>query len=122
MTLTPLEQAVIIANSGGRLVVTTADCYGRPFIVIGGTLTVTETGHIALEISIWPQIAANLQQNPHLAIVVWDEAEGVGYQLLGEVVNQAELSAFHSAGLPKSTLPPKSPVNNEIYVRVARVI
>jgi hypothetical protein len=97
MILTPIEQAVIIANSGGNIVVTTADADGIPFMVIGGTLSATETGYIALEISIWPQIAANLQQNPHLTIVTWDEAEGVGYQLLGQVVNQAELSRLDSS-------------------------
>jgi hypothetical protein len=122
MSLTPIERAVIIANSGGYVLVTTADADGMPFLVLGGTLSVTETGHIAVKISLWPQIAANLKQNPHLAIVIWDEAQGKGHQLLGQVVNPAALRTSDSSLQPEKEQPLNYSRSNEIYVRVENVI
>ncbi len=88
--LTPVEQAVALARRTGHVLLATADEQGLPHVSVG---TCTHASGLELTISEWfcPRTLQNLEQNPRVAVVVWDPVSDTGYQMLGHVEAVNEL-------------------------------
>jgi hypothetical protein len=106
-----------------RLVfVATADAKGSPHIAAAGSISPASKGRVAVDAWFCPGTVANLEQNHHIALVVWDAIGDEGYQLLGEVEEMVEQSIMNGyvPGMEDSTAPPQ--VERRLLVRVEKVV
>lgn len=80
-----LQKAVALAEKLGHVFVATADSAGMPHVGAAGRLTPGPNGCVAVTAWYCTGTVANLQENRRVAVVVWDPAEDVGFQFLGQV-------------------------------------
>ena len=85
MTPADIENVVRLARRTGMAFIASADARARPHLACAAQLAAGADG--CLEITQWfcPGTVANIQENPEVAIVVWDSASDTGYQVLGIV-------------------------------------
>lgn len=83
-----VDTAIALANDGGKIFVSTVGVDGMPHLMIAGTIA--KTGQNSVSVTEWdcPRTSSNLINQDQagsrsVSIVIWDEAQDVGYQLLG---------------------------------------
>ena len=94
MKMDKLKEALKLAEELGHIFVATADRKGLPHIAAAGKLTFNTKGLLALSAWFCPGTVANLSENRHIALVVWDAQKDMGFQLLGEVKDMQELDVL----------------------------
>jgi hypothetical protein len=117
-----LKKAVALAEKVRHVFVATADAAGLPHVASAGKLTYAPGGRVVLADWFCPGTVMNLQQNPQIAIVAWDTATDVGYQLLGEVERVRELGIMDGYVAGEEDKPPLPQVERELLVRVDKII
>ncbi len=116
------KKAVALAEKLRHVFVATADADGLPHVASAGKLASAPDGRVVLADWFCPGTVTNLQQNPCVAIVVWDAGEDVGYQLLGEVEEVKELGMLDGYVPGEEDKPPLPQVERELLVRVNKII
>ncbi len=117
-----LKKVVSLAAKVGNVLVATADSQGLPHVAAAGKLALKPGGKVAVTEWFCPGTMANLEVNPHIALVIWDATSDNGYQLLGELVEMkilGMLDGYVPAKEAKSQVPQ---VERQMDVRVDRII
>jgi hypothetical protein len=84
ITSEPLERAVSMSQSSGRIYLATADHGGLPHIAAAGPLTLlSDQKRVVFEAWSCPRTVANLGVNHWMALVVLPPGKDIGYELLG---------------------------------------
>jgi hypothetical protein len=98
MNVETLDRAVGLAARTGCVFVATADVDGLPHLASAASISHVAAGQVAVTEWFCPGTMANVRDNRRVALVVWDAAEDVGYQLLGRVTKVEELAARRGRG------------------------
>lgn len=79
-----VRRSVVLAARGAAVWIATADGAGSPHLTRAeGLRAGMEASQIFARYWFCPHTLENLEVNARVALVVWDEREGEGYQLLG---------------------------------------
>jgi hypothetical protein len=116
-----LARVLALAEKVSYVFVASADGDGIPHMASAGSFTLAPEERVVLTEWFCPITVANLQQNPHVAIVVWDQIGDEGYQLLGEVERMRDL-AILDGFVPGKVDPIAPQVERELLVRVRQII
>jgi hypothetical protein len=117
-----LANVLDLAEKVPRTYVATADRAGLPHLASGRGFALTSGGRVLLTEWFCPKTLENLEQNPRVALVVWDPEADTGYQLLGEVERIRDLSILDGY-LPQAEERRRVPqVERELLIRVERVL
>lgn len=118
----PFEQAIELADQVGHVFLATADAQGLPHIASAGSLTPASPTDIIVSEWFCLGTVANVQQNPHIAVVVWDPDRDVGYQLIGTVTSVQELAILDGYVPGEEATPPLPQTEQALHVHVDRVL
>jgi hypothetical protein len=118
-----LQEAIDLARKVGHVFVATSDLTGLPHIASASSLALAPDGRVAVAEWFCPGTMRNLGQNRRVAIVVWDAACDVGYQLLGEVeqVNELAMMDGYAPG-KENNLPLMPQVERELLTHIDKVL
>lgn len=122
MNVQALKEAVALAERLQHVFVATADATGLPHAAASGRLTSTPKDHVSVTAWFCPATVANLEQNPRIAIVIWDASADVGYQLLGGAEKIEELGILNGYVQDEEGKWPLPQVERRLLVRVDRVM
>jgi hypothetical protein len=122
MNVETLDRAVGLAARTGCVFVATADVDGLPHLASAASISHVAAGQVAVTEWFCPGTMANVRDNRRVALVVWDAAEDVGYQLLGRVTKVEELAVLdgYDPAVEPATPPPQ--VERRLVVGVEKVI
>ena len=121
MSREAVNQAINLSQRVGHVFVATADPSGLPHVAASRKITLLEDGtRVAVEDWFCPTTVANVHQNHTVALVVWDPAGDVGYQLLGEMEKIEDMAVMNGyAPAVEYALPQ---VERRLIIRVTKVI
>ena len=112
-----VDTAVALAKDRGRIFVSTVGIDGMPHLMIAGTIA--KTGQNSVSVTEWecPRTSSNLinqdqTSSRSVSIVIWDEAQDTGYQLLGSCIR----------GTPPGSLSPQPPIEETMNVYVSTAL
>lgn len=116
-----LEQAVLLAKKMGYVFLGTADCNGVPHLSIVQPLDIDSRDRLRLIGWFCERTTANLENNPHICVVIWDHQADCGYQLIGETQDIKEVAILdgYSAAERSHPLPQ---VERKIFMRVDKIL
>jgi hypothetical protein len=87
MAVDSLKKVVNLAERIGHAFIATADTKGLPHVAVARKAArAPDEERLVAEEWFCPSTLTNLQENRLLAIVVWDPADDLGYQVLGETM------------------------------------
>jgi predicted pyridoxine 5'-phosphate oxidase superfamily flavin-nucleotide-binding protein len=95
-----LEDALRLAQ-GRAVFVATADSEGLPHVACAGRLALDPQGCVLVTEWFCPGTMENVEENPQVALVVWDEEADRGYQMLGIVERMEEVAVLNGVGAPR---------------------
>ncbi len=122
MKVETLEKAVQLAEKVGHVFIATADADNWPHLAAARNLALTEDGQLAANEWFCPATMSNLQSNPHVSIVVWDESTDTGYQVLGEMERMMDVGMIDGYTPEMKSKWPLPQVTSQLLVRVSKVI
>ena len=112
-----VDTAVAIAKDRGRIFVSTVGLDGVLHLMIAGAIA--KTGQNSISVTEWecPRTSSNLINQDQagsrsVSIVIWDEAQDEGYQLLGSVIR----------GTSPGSLSPQPPIEETMNVYVSAAL
>lgn len=117
-----IQSAVELGEKVQNIFVATADAEGLPHVAAAGRISSASVGYVAVSAWFCPGTVMNLQKNSRVALVVWDAAADIGYQILGvvEKVEEEAMMDGYSAEMEESTQPPQ--VERQLLVHVDKVL
>ena len=116
------EHAMDLANQVRHFLVATADVHGHPHIASVGSLTPASPTDIVLSEWFCPGTVANIQQNPYIAVVIWDSDRDIGYQLIGTVTSIQDLAVLNGYVPGEEEAPPLPQAEEALRVHVDRIL
>lgn len=120
MTMPDIVQKTI--READAAYVATADDQGEPHLAVCRHVRLVDAEHVAFMGWFCPRSVANIADNDHVSLAVWDPDSDHGYQLLGEVI-ASEIAAVQDGWLgeaqEKAPLPQEE---REFTVRVDAVL
>jgi len=117
-----LADAVNLAREIGHVFVATADATAMPHIAAAGRLAPAPNRCVTVTEWFCPGTVANLQQNKHVAIVVWNRDSDTGYQLIGEVQESRDLGILDGYAPALEGRPPLPQVQRQLLIKVERIL
>lgn len=122
MTTTSIKQAVELARKLGHIFVATADAEGLPHVAAAAAMDYVAADTVTVSAWFCPGTLSNLEQNRRVSLIVWDEKNDSGFQLVGRVENIIE-KAVMNGFLPETEgVTPIPQVEKTLEVAVNRVI
>lgn len=122
MNIETLKKAVILGEQLGHVFVATTDREGLPHVAAAGTINLESEEQVAVSAWFCPGTMANLEENPCIALVVWDAKTDVGFQLLGESEKVEELSMMDGYTPEPENQIPLPQVERKLIVRVNKIV
>ena len=117
-----IQNAVALGEKLQHIFVATADAEGLPHVAAAGKISSLSGGQVAVSAWFCPGTVMNLQKNRRVALVVWDAAADIGYQILG-VVEKVEEKAMMDGYSPEmEDSPPPPQVERQLFVRVDKAL
>jgi hypothetical protein len=116
-----LEKAVQLANKVGYVFIATADVNKRPHVAVARTLALKGEGQIAISEWFCPGTMSNLQSNPWVSVVVWDETTDEGYQILGEKEQMMDIGMLNGYTPEMKSKWPLPQVESQLVIHVTKV-
>ncbi len=116
-----LRKAVELAKKVKYTIIGTASTKMEPHIAAATQMTFIDDTHVAVSEWFCPGTVANLLENPFVSLVVWDNENDKGYQLIGKsegMENMAMLGCWVPEEEGKAPLPQ---VERRVRIRVDRV-
>lgn len=98
MDMEALLQAKELVERLGNAVLATAAPDGTPHMTAARRVALDEQARLRLSEWFCPSALANLEENPRVAVVVWDPERDVGLQMVGEVVEVNILAVLDGVG------------------------
>ncbi|HEJ83080.1 MAG TPA: pyridoxamine 5'-phosphate oxidase family protein [Desulfobacteraceae bacterium] len=117
-----IRAAVELGARLRHIFVGTADAEGRPHLAAAGAIVLVPDERIAVDAWFCPGTVMNLERNPRISLVVWDQPRDSGYQLLGEVEKIEEQSFMDGYAPGMEDLKPSPQIERRLLVRVDKVI
>ena len=117
-----IKKAVELAGRTKSVLIATANRQGEPHLAAAGRLELIDKTRVAVSAWFCPMTVANLRQNLHISLVVWDSKTDTGYQLTGrseKVEELAMLDGYAPKFDEKITIPQ---VERRVVVKVEKVI
>lgn len=122
MNLEILKTIVELGEKIGHMFITTADRHGEPHVGVAGKINLEGKGCISVNSWFCPGTLDNLNENPHISVVVWESEKDIGYQLIGvsqRIEDVAMLNGFSSDMEKEKSIPQ---VERRIIIEVKKVI
>jgi predicted pyridoxine 5'-phosphate oxidase superfamily flavin-nucleotide-binding protein len=116
-----LGKVLELAEKVSYLSVASVDRDGMPHMASTDGFTLASEDRVILTEWFCATTVSNLQQNPRLAILIWDQVRDVGYQLLGKVERIRDLSILDGF-VPEAATTPFPQVEREVVVHVEQVL
>lgn len=117
-----IEKVVTLAEKVQYMLIATADEKGHPHIGSAGKFSRISDNKILLSEWFCPGTMHNLQQNPQIAIVLWDRTADAGYQLLGRVETIRELSMLDGYAFGDEQEPSVPQVERELLICIDEIL
>lgn len=117
-----LMQAIEMAKKVGYVFLTTANGMARPHLSIVQPVHIDQKNRLKLTAWLCQDALNNLEENPKVSVVVWDQIQDTGYQLSGVLDNieqAAELDGY-AAGLEVKKHFPQIEWN--LYVQIDKIL
>ena len=102
------ESIKSFAEGVGHAFVATSDLSGSPHLAAGRGISVLEKNRLVFEAWFCVTTLKNLQENPKIAVVIVDPANGKGYQFFGQVESKKDTAVLNGflpdlepSGLPQ---------------------
>jgi hypothetical protein len=92
MTEPRTRNVVEFAAEVGHAFLVTADAAGAPHVAVADRLGLGPANELAVAEWCCPTTLKNLEQNPRVAVIVWDPEYDEGYQVAGRVVRSEEVA------------------------------
>jgi len=115
-----LAEAISLAGIVHHFFVSTADMKGVPHMAIADHMA--NIDDYTLEVTAWfcPRTAGNVDENPHVSIVVWNEQQDLGFQLIGDVIQVLDLAILN--GFDPEEIKPIPQIERKLIVKVGQVL
>lgn len=115
-----LKDVAALERKVGYVLVATADSSGVPHVAVARNLTPIDEDRVSVRAWFCPGTMANVQENRHIALVVWDPASDIGYQLLGDLERVEDMAMMdgYVSDAKESSLPQ---VERRLWVHVEKV-
>lgn len=119
-----LQEAIALAGETGRVFVGTADGSGLPHIAAAGEMGMIDGSGSTVSVSSWfcPGTIANLQANPWVSLVVWNQEQDVGYQLIGRAVKTEDIAMMDGYVGDREEKTPLPQEERRIIVEVEKIL
>ncbi len=117
-----LGRAVALSGKLDFVFVATADADGVPHLAAAEKLRLLDDNCIAVKSWYCPGTINNLQDNPNIAIVVWDRNSDNGYQLLGVLEGADDLTIMDGFAAQVETKNPLPEIEKQLRVRVEKIV
>lgn len=85
MSIGTMRKAVRLAKKTGYVFVITSDAEGIPHMTVISELVLGSLYNLVLTTGHCPRTEGNLWVNPRLTLVVWDEYQDKGFQIVGKL-------------------------------------
>jgi len=122
MKMKNLNNAIDLAEKLGHVFVATADSSGMPHVAAAARMQRAPADQVAVSAWFCPGTIANLGDNRHISLVVWDPPSDRGYQLLGEVMQVEEEAMMNGYSAETELRSPMPQVERKLVVRVAKIL
>ncbi len=122
MDKSTLEKVIRFAEKTDHFLLATVAPDGRPHIAAAGELSLNSDGLI--EVAAWfcHTTVANLQENSHISLVVWNQTKDNGYQLLG-VAEKIEEIAMMDGYVPEVEEKISFPqIERKLIIRIDQIL
>jgi len=117
-----LKKIVGLANQKGFVFIATANKNGLPHITAAGKLGLADEGRLSVKEWFCPGTIENLNENPQLAIVVWDSLKDTGFQLLGASEGIEDIAYLNGYVSELDIKGPVPEVEREITIKVNTIL
>lgn len=117
-----LGRAVALSGKLEVVFVATADADGVPHVAAAEKLRLLDDDCVAVKSWYCPGTINNLQDNPNIAIVVWDKSSDHGYQLLGVLEGADDLAIMDGFASEVETKNPLPEIEKQLRVRVDKIV
>jgi uncharacterized protein len=117
-----LQQAVSFVAKIEYVLISTASKTKEPHIAVATRMDLVDNIHVTVSAWFCPTTVINLFENPSLSLVIWDQENDTGYQLIGAsegIENMAVLGCW-TPEVDKQMPVPQ--VERRVLVRVDRII
>lgn len=115
-----LAKMVQLAGTVRHILVATANEDGVPHVATAEHINLEDWDLITVTAWFCPQTAKNVQTNPAISVVVWDRDRDLGFQLIGEVEQVAEVT------MPDGYIPGETVVypqiERKLMIRVRQIL
>jgi uncharacterized protein len=117
-----LSQAVVLSGKLEFVLVATADADGVPHVAAAEKLKLLDDDCIAVKSWYCPGTINNLQDNPNIAIVIWDKNSDHGYQLQGVLEGADDLAIMDGFAAGVEMQNPLPEIEKQLRVRVDKIV
>jgi hypothetical protein len=117
-----LGRVLTLAEAVPHIFIASTDGSGLPHLASAEALTLAPQGRVVLTELFCPTTVANIQLNPRVALVVWDSAKDIGYQLLGEVEKIKDRAMLNGYAPETDDRLPMPQVERDLIVRVDQIL
>ncbi len=117
-----LENAILLSQQLDYVLVATADSQGTPHMAAAEKLVRVSNESIVVTSWYCPASIRNLQENPGIAIVVWNPLTDTGYQLLGQIERVEDATIMDGWAPQVETHSQLVEVEKQLFVRVDKVL
>ena len=122
MDLDILKTIIALGEKTGHIIITTADRHGKPHVGVAGKISIENKGCISVTSWFCPGTLENLEENPHISIVVWEAEEDIGYQLIGVLQRIENISMLNGFSSDIEVQKPIPQVERRIVIEVKKVL
>jgi len=117
-----LKKAIQFYEKSGYGFLATASAEGLPHIACVGKIDLISPDSIAITEWFCPRTVRNLSKNPSLSLVLWDQSDDRGYQLLGTSQRQEDTALLNGYSVEEETRPPLPQVEWKLLMSVNKVL
>lgn len=117
-----LNQAMEMAKRMGYVFLATADSMATPHMSIVQPISLDNQDRLKLMGWICQYTLNNLEENPKVAVIIWDAVKDTGFQLVGTMENMQQVAMLdgYAPGLEEKKHFPQ--IEWEILVRVEHIL
>jgi len=101
-----LKRAIQFYEKSGYGFLATANAEGEPHIACAGKIDLVSPDSIAITEWFCPRTVRNLSENPSLSLVLWDQSEDRGFQLLGTSQRLEDTALLNGYSAEEEIRPP----------------
>ena len=117
-----LKKAVRLSENVGYIFLATADRKGAPHVACAKKMELVSNDQIAVTEWFCPDTVRNLNENTHLAVIVWDKQTDKGYQLLGKSLKVEDIAMLDGYVPQAENKKPLPQVERKLSVKIDKIL